>query len=113
MAVLRVVLPHAPNPASDALYPEGDVFDSLDPDEGGGGSSVQKALWLLVGLSAIFLALRLYCKQTYASSRLRWEDAVLVASWVSGTMVPWHDACPSLSLSPFRLYICFMDPALR
>ncbi|KAL8366439.1 hypothetical protein RB595_004969 [Gaeumannomyces hyphopodioides] len=68
--------------SSSLLCPEGDVFDSLDLDEGGGGSSVEKALWLLVGLSAIFLALRLYCKQKYPNSRLRWEDAVLVASWV-------------------------------
>ncbi|KAL8336577.1 hypothetical protein RB601_000411 [Gaeumannomyces tritici] len=74
--------PMATAPSSSLLYPEGDVFDSLDLDEGGGGPSVEKALWLLVGLSAIFLTLRLYCKQRYPNSRLRWEDAVLVASWV-------------------------------
>uniref|UniRef100_A0A0C4E8D4 Rhodopsin domain-containing protein n=1 Tax=Magnaporthiopsis poae (strain ATCC 64411 / 73-15) TaxID=644358 RepID=A0A0C4E8D4_MAGP6 len=78
MSVSRVLAPHAPNLTAEPLFPQNDVFDSLDPDEGGGGSSVQKALWLLVGLSAIFLGLRLYCKQTYPSSRLRWEDAVLV-----------------------------------
>ncbi|KAL8300901.1 hypothetical protein RB593_010315 [Gaeumannomyces tritici] len=74
--------PMATAPSSSLLYPEGDVFDSLDLDEGGGGPSVEKALWLLVGLSAVFLTLRLYCKQRYPNSRLRWEDAVLVASWV-------------------------------
>lgn len=42
------------------------------------------ALWLLISLSGLFLALRLYCK--FLKKRgLWWDDHVLVAAWVSDT----------------------------
>lgn len=44
---------------------------------------VETGLWVLIGLSALFLGLRLYCKRKNPTSKLRWEDAVLAASWVS------------------------------
>lgn len=44
---------------------------------------VETGLWVLIGLSALFLGLRQYCKRKNPTSKLRWEDAVLAASWVS------------------------------
>ncbi|TLD16669.1 uncharacterized protein PgNI_00148 [Pyricularia grisea] len=43
---------------------------------------VETGLWVLVTLSALFLSLRLYCKRKNPTSKLRWEDAVLAASWM-------------------------------
>ncbi|ELQ43342.1 hypothetical protein OOU_Y34scaffold00159g7 [Pyricularia oryzae Y34] len=43
---------------------------------------VETGLWVLIGLSALFLGLRQYCKRKNPTSKLRWEDAVLAASWM-------------------------------
>ncbi|TLD34297.1 hypothetical protein PspLS_01548, partial [Pyricularia sp. CBS 133598] len=43
---------------------------------------VETGLWVLVAVSALFLSLRLYCKRKNPTSKLRWEDAVLAASWM-------------------------------
>jgi len=45
------------------------------------GPQLNFTIWLLTGLSAGFLALRLYCK--YLRGRgLWWDDYVLVVAWV-------------------------------
>jgi len=38
--------------------------------------------WMFVTVSAIIMALRIYCK-LIGSRRLWWDDYVLIASWVS------------------------------
>ncbi|KAK4455262.1 hypothetical protein QBC34DRAFT_287961 [Podospora aff. communis PSN243] len=43
--------------------------------------SIKSAIWILVSLSAIFLALRLYCKRR--GSGFHWDDTILVASWTA------------------------------
>ncbi|TLS20904.1 uncharacterized protein PpBr36_10772 [Pyricularia pennisetigena] len=43
---------------------------------------VETGLWVMITLSALFLGLRLYCKRKNPTSKLRWEDAVLAASWI-------------------------------
>jgi len=45
------------------------------------GPSFNAAVWLLTGLAAVFLALRLYCKYLRRKS-LWWDDYVLIASFV-------------------------------
>jgi len=45
------------------------------------GPSTRVAVWLLVGSSAVFLGLRLYCK-LIRHRRLHWDDWVLTAAWV-------------------------------
>ncbi|KAK1570306.1 uncharacterized protein LY79DRAFT_677739 [Colletotrichum navitas] len=43
---------------------------------------MQTVLWILVSLSALFLGLRIYCKLTYSYTKIRFEDILLIASWV-------------------------------
>ena len=46
------------------------------------GPLMRVVVWMLVGVSGIFLALRIYCK--FLKHRgLWWDDHVLVAAWVS------------------------------
>ena len=42
------------------------------------------ALWVLNGVSFVFLALRIYCK-TFRSRKLWWDDWILVGGWVGLT----------------------------
>jgi hypothetical protein len=45
------------------------------------GSQINFTIWLLTALSAMFLALRVYCK--FLRHRgLWWDDHILIASWV-------------------------------
>lgn len=47
---------------------------------------VQIVIWLLIALSGLFLALRVYCK--FLRHRgLWWDDNLLIASWVSSGIV--------------------------
>ncbi|KAK2031933.1 hypothetical protein LX32DRAFT_712022 [Colletotrichum zoysiae] len=43
---------------------------------------IQTVLWVLVSVSALFLGLRVYCKLTYSYTKFRFEDILLIASWV-------------------------------
>jgi len=46
------------------------------------GPQINFTIWLLTALSAMFLALRVYCK--FLRHRgLWWDDHILIASWVS------------------------------
>jgi hypothetical protein len=45
------------------------------------GSRLNWAIWAFTVASAIFLALRLYCKLTRART-LWWDDHFLIGSWV-------------------------------
>jgi hypothetical protein len=45
------------------------------------GSVVDIANWLLVGVSGLFMGLRLYCK-TIQHRGIWWDDHILIASWV-------------------------------
>jgi hypothetical protein len=38
------------------------------------------AIWILIGVSAAFLFVRLWCRQHF--SQLWWDDGVLTTSWV-------------------------------
>ncbi len=38
------------------------------------------ATWVLIALSGVFLAARLWCRHRF--SKLWWDDALLVVSWV-------------------------------
>lgn len=50
------------------------------------GPNMNAVVWLLVGLSGLFLGLRIYCK--FMKSRgLWWDDYLLIASWVSTELV--------------------------
>jgi hypothetical protein len=57
------------------------------------GPHINFTIWLLTALSAVFLALRVYCK--FLRHRgLWWDDYVLIASWVSDRMQGRHlDVC--------------------
>ncbi|KAK0717511.1 hypothetical protein B0T26DRAFT_710099 [Lasiosphaeria miniovina] len=50
-------------------------------DEDDQGSKILATTWALTGLSAVFLAVRLFCKLR-TKRRLWWDDYVLVLSWV-------------------------------
>lgn len=45
------------------------------------GPGTAAAIWALVGMSAVFLVLRIYCK-IWRSRGLWWDDWVLIISWV-------------------------------
>jgi hypothetical protein len=45
------------------------------------GPELNAVLWILLGISGLFLALRLYCK--FLKNRgFWWDDHLLVAAWV-------------------------------
>ncbi|KAK4097699.1 putative integral membrane protein [Parathielavia hyrcaniae] len=46
------------------------------------GPQLNIVFWLLTGLAAVFLALRLYCK-IYRGRQLWWDDYFLIAAWAS------------------------------
>lgn len=46
------------------------------------GPRLNVTIWSLTGVAALFLALRIYCK-VWRGRPVRWDDCVLVASWVS------------------------------
>jgi len=46
------------------------------------GPKLNAVIWTLTGVSAVFLALRLYCKTSRAKG-MWWDDWVLLAAWVS------------------------------
>lgn len=45
------------------------------------GARLNLTCWLLVGLSATFMSLRLYCKWL-RRRKLWWDDYVLISAWV-------------------------------
>ena len=45
------------------------------------GPQLNGVVWVLLGFSGLFLALRLYCK-LLKSRGFWWDDHMLVASWV-------------------------------
>lgn len=45
------------------------------------GPAAAAVIWALVGMSTVFLALRIYCK-IWRSRGLWWDDLVLIISWV-------------------------------
>lgn len=50
------------------------------------------SIWLLTGLSLLFLVLRLFCK--FKTRRgLWWDDHVMVLSWVRGCLLPPRTIC--------------------
>ncbi|KAK1991413.1 hypothetical protein LX36DRAFT_735548 [Colletotrichum falcatum] len=51
-------------------------------DDDAKAKAIQTVLWVLVCVSALFLGLRIYCKVTYSYTKIRFEDVLLVASWV-------------------------------
>jgi hypothetical protein len=55
------------------------------------GPKLNAVIWTLTGVSAAFVALRLYCKIT-RSKGLWWDDHVLVAAWVRLLKNHWHSA---------------------
>ena len=45
------------------------------------GPYLNRVIWVLAGLSGLFLGLRLYCKRL-RRKQLWWDDYFLMASWV-------------------------------
>lgn len=59
-----------------------DTPQSAPPSGESKGREMTIVVWLLVAVSGLFLALRIYCK--FLKKRgLWWDDHVLVAAWVS------------------------------
>lgn len=59
------------------------------------GPRLNVTIWSLTSVAALFLGLRIYCK-VWRGRPVRWDDCVLVASWVS------HRECCCLSFSPLH-----------
>ncbi|KAF5494789.1 hypothetical protein CGCS363_v009672 [Colletotrichum siamense] len=55
---------------------------NIRADDDATAEGIQTVLWILVVLSAIFLGLRIYCKISYSYTKFRFEDGLLIASWV-------------------------------
>lgn len=68
----------------DSATLEGCSEPALLPTEEDYGPHLNRTIWILTTLSALFLGLRLYCKHWRCRS-LWWDDYVLVASWVSSS----------------------------
>ena len=60
--------------------PPPEVLAALPHDNA--ATKLNIVIWALNGVSAVFLALRLYCK-TYRGRKLWWDDYILLVSWVS------------------------------
>jgi len=45
------------------------------------------SIWTMIGVSATFLALRLYCKLSRHTG-LWWDDYILIGSWVRPGLIP-------------------------
>lgn len=58
---------------------------NIRADDDATAEGIQTVLWILVVLSAVFLGLRIYCKISYSYTKFRFEDGLLIASWVSTT----------------------------
>jgi len=54
-------------------------------------SEVNLAVWVLISVSTLFLAIRLWCRQHFAT--LWWDDLVLAVSWVSYTIISRTRTC--------------------
>jgi len=67
----------------------------MDMDEANRGPRILITTWTLVGLSALFLAVRLACK-SWAKRRLWWDDYILALSWI---MLAASISCVTLSVS--------------
>ncbi|TKW58690.1 hypothetical protein CTA1_9298 [Colletotrichum tanaceti] len=55
---------------------------STREDDDADAETIQTVLWVLVSISALFLGLRIYCKVSYSYTKIRFEDILLVASWM-------------------------------
>ncbi|KAI8196017.1 hypothetical protein K4K54_000937 [Colletotrichum sp. SAR 10_86] len=55
---------------------------NIRADDDATAEGIQTVLWILVVLSAVFLGLRIYCKISYSYTKFRFEDGLLIASWV-------------------------------
>ncbi|TIC94020.1 hypothetical protein CH35J_009317 [Colletotrichum higginsianum] len=51
-------------------------------DDDAAAETIQTVLWVLVSISALFLGLRIYCKVSYSYTKIRFEDILLIASWM-------------------------------
>jgi len=58
------------------MDPLQDEPSPIDPNLG-----IKSTIWILASLSALFLALRLYCRRR--GSGLHWDDAILAAAWAA------------------------------
>ncbi len=71
----------APKPeqyAAPAL-PTAEEIAALPHDNG--GPKLNGVIWMLTGVSGLFLAMRVYCKYLRHKG-LWWDDIILVAAWV-------------------------------
>ncbi|OLN97032.1 hypothetical protein CCHL11_02231 [Colletotrichum chlorophyti] len=55
---------------------------NIRADDDATAEAIQTILWILVALSALFLGLRIYCKVSYPYTRIRFEDGLLILSWL-------------------------------
>ncbi|KAF4920976.1 hypothetical protein CGCVW01_v006421 [Colletotrichum viniferum] len=55
---------------------------NIRADDDATAEGIQTVLWILVVLSAVFLGLRIYCKISYSYTKFRFEDGLLIASWL-------------------------------
>lgn len=67
--------PAAPTPEELALLPHDN-----------GGPKLNAVIWLLTGISAVFLGLRVYCK-FLRHKGLWWDDYLLIMAWVSSSLI--------------------------
>lgn len=79
MATVNELTP-LPPPPPQPFFPGFPPLDQLPHDDV--GSQLNFTIWLLVGLAAAFLALRIYCKFLRRRG-LWWDDYMLIAAWVS------------------------------
>ena len=49
-------------------------------------TEINAAVWVLISVSTLFLAARLWCRQHYA--HMSWDDLVLTISWVGFVAKP-------------------------
>jgi len=86
-------------PASAQPPPDGDA--TLPHDDA--GPVIITVLWVLVSISAISLALRVYCKRK-THRGLWWDDYILLGSWVGSLSNTQYQANelvrPALSSTP-------------
>lgn len=79
---LRALAEMAATPPALRARQMGPVPEGLPHDNA--ALHLNTTIWVLIGLSALFLAARLYCKfQRHRG--LWWDDYVLIGSWVCAT----------------------------
>lgn len=75
--------------AANTIRAETGTIDAYNLPHDNYGPQLNFTVWFLTALSALFLALRVYCK-FFRHRGLWWDDYVLILAWVRHPVEEWQ-----------------------